>query len=82
MQGSIVDKTACMDIVNAAGCRDCIIVADKGFYSTQNVSALLRAGMKYILPLSEDNVNVKSAFLNHVSLIYYVRFKVSVFGLV
>ena len=30
VQGSIVDKAAFMDTVNAAGCSDCIIVADKG----------------------------------------------------
>lgn len=62
LQGSIVDKTAFTDTVNAAGCRDCVIIADKGFYSKQNVSALLRAGMKYILPLREDTVNVEPEF--------------------
>ncbi|NLC73742.1 MAG: transposase, partial [Clostridiales bacterium] len=62
VQGSIVDKTAFMDTVRAAGCRDCIIIADKGFYSKQNVSALLGAGMRYILPLREDTVNVEEEF--------------------
>lgn len=62
LQGSIVDRSAFVDTVNAAGCRDCIIVADKGFYSKRNVSALLKAGMKYILPLREDTANVEPAF--------------------
>lgn len=62
VQGSIVDKADFMDTVNAAGCRDCIIIADKGFYSKQNVSALLNAGMRYILPLREDTVNVETEF--------------------
>lgn len=62
LQGSIVDKTAFMNTVNVAGCKDCIIIADKGFYSKQNVSALLKAGMKYILPLREDTVNVEPEF--------------------
>ena len=62
VQGSIVDKTAFIDTVQAAGCRNCIIIADKGFYSKKNVSALLNAGMKYILPLREDTVNVETTF--------------------
>lgn len=62
VQGSIVDKTAFMDTVQAAGCRNCIIIADKGFYSKRNVSALLSAGMKYILPLREDTINVETEF--------------------
>lgn len=62
VQGSIVDKTAFMDTVKAAGCKDCTIIADKGFYSKRNVSALLKAGMKYILPLRSDTVNVDQAF--------------------
>ena len=62
IQGSIVDKTAFMDTVRAAGCKDCVIIADKGFYSKRNVSALLNAGMKYILPLRSDTVNVEEAF--------------------
>ena len=62
VQGSIVDKTAFMDTVKASGCRDCIIIADKGFYSKKNVSALFNAGMQYILPLREDTVNVETEF--------------------
>lgn len=62
VQGSIVDKTAFMDTVQAAGCRYCIIIADKGLYSKQDVSALLNAGMRYILPLREDTVNVEEEF--------------------
>ena len=62
VQGSVVDKAAFMDTVNAAGCNDCIIIADKGFYSKRNVSALMNAGMRYILPLQENTVNVEPEF--------------------
>ena len=62
VQGSIVDKAAFMDTVRAAGCKDCIIIADKGFYSKRNVSALLNAGMKFILPLQDNTVNVPDSF--------------------
>ena len=61
-QGSIVDKKAFMDTVNAAGCNDCIIIADKGFYSKKNVSALMTAHMKFILPLQDNTVNVEKEF--------------------
>ncbi len=62
LQGSIVDKTAFMDTVKASGCKDCVIIADKGFYSKKNVSALLSAGMRYILPLQDNTVNVEPEF--------------------
>ena len=61
-QGSVVDKTAFMETVQSAGCKDCIIIADKGFYSKQNLSALMQAGMKYILPLREDTTLVAPVF--------------------
>ena len=62
VQDSIVDKAAFMDTVNAAGYSDYVIVADNGFYSKRNVSALISAGMKFILPLQEKTVNVEEAF--------------------
>lgn len=62
IQGSIVDKSAFLDTVSSSGCKDCIIIADKGFYSKKNVSALLEAGMRYILPLQENTVNVEIEF--------------------
>ena len=62
LQGSVVDKTAFMDTIAAAGCKDCIIIADKGFYSKRNVSALMDGNMKYILPLQDNTVNVENEF--------------------
>lgn len=62
LQGSIVDKAAFLDTIEAAVCKDCIIIADKGFYSKRNVSALQKAGMRYILPLQDNTVNVEREF--------------------
>ena len=59
VQGFIVDKNAFMDAVNATGCSDCIIIEDKGFYSKKNVSALICVGMRFILPLQDNTVNVE-----------------------
>lgn len=67
LQGSVVDKAAFMDTVAAAGCRDCIIIADKGFYSKKNVSTLLENNMKYILPLQDNTVNVEDEFYENTS---------------
>lgn len=62
VQGSIVDKTAFIDTVRDSGCEDCIIIADKGFYSTKNVSALKDTGIKYILPLQDNTAKVEKSF--------------------
>lgn len=67
LQGSVVDKAAFMDTVAAAGCKDCIIIADKGFYSKKNVSALMEGRMKYILPLQDNTVNVEDEFYDNTS---------------
>lgn len=67
LQGSVVDKAAFMDTVSAAGCKNCIIIADKGFYSKKNVSALMEGNMKYILPLQDNTVNVEDEFYENNS---------------
>ena len=66
VQGSIVDKSAFMDTVRAAGCKECIIIADKGFYSKRNLSALMAADMIYILPLQDNTVNVEPEFYENL----------------
>lgn len=62
IQGSIVDKASFIETVHAAGCDDCIIIADKGFYSKGNLSFLMAAGMKFILPLQDNTINVEPSF--------------------
>ena len=57
-----MDKAAFVDIIQAAGCKDCIIIADKGFYSKKNLSALMSAGITFILPLQDNTVNVEAEF--------------------
>jgi hypothetical protein len=62
VQGSVVDKAAFMDVVRDSGCRDCIIIADKGFYSKVNLAALMNGNMRFILPLQENTVKVEQEF--------------------
>ena len=67
LQGSVVDKAAFIDTVTAVGCKDCIIIADKGFYSKKNVSALIEGKMRFILPLQDNTVNVEDEFYENNS---------------
>ena len=62
LQGSIVDKTTFIDTVKVSGCRDCIIIADKGVYSKRSLSVLMEVGVKYILPLQDNTVNAEQSF--------------------
>ncbi len=54
LQGSVVDRTAFIETVRESGCRDCTVIADKGFYSKTNLSALMEAGLRFILPLQAN----------------------------
>ncbi|HJJ36821.1 MAG TPA: transposase, partial [Methanocorpusculum sp.] len=62
LQGSVVDKAAFIDIVRELGIEECIIIADKGFYSKKNLAALMEAGVKFILPLQDNTTNVEPEF--------------------
>ena len=66
LQGSVVDKSAFIDTVRDAGCHDCVIIADKGFYSKRNVSALMEAQIRFILPLQDNTRNVEEKFYENL----------------
>ena len=88
LQGSIVDKTAFLETVRASGCTDCTLIADKGFYSKTNLSALMSAGLRFILPLqantklldddfiaNPDDHKFDSAFSYHGRVIWHRKVK-------
>lgn len=54
LPGNIADKTALKESIMASGCKNCVIIADKGFYSKKNVSFLMDNNFKYILPLQAN----------------------------
>lgn len=64
LQGSIVDKKAFIDIIVESGCykSNSLVIADKGFYSTKNVSFLKNAGLSYILPLQSNTALIDQEF--------------------
>lgn len=63
LQGSMVDRTAFIETVRESGCRDCTVIADKGFYSKTNLSALMEAGLRFILPLQANTRLIDDAFV-------------------
>lgn len=62
--GAQVDKTAFLEVVRASGCRNCVIIADKGFYTKQNASELMdkNLNIEYILPLQSNTRYVDASF--------------------
>ena len=53
--GSIRDVTAFKRTIEEASLRGAVIVADKGFYSKENIRYLEREGLKYIIPLRRNS---------------------------
>jgi len=64
IQGSVVDKSAFLETIRSCGCSDCVIIADKGFYSKRNLSYLMNPDykIKFILPLQDNTTLVDSDF--------------------
>lgn len=63
LPGNIVDKAAFTNTLTEAQIQNCIVVADKGFYSKTNTSYLDEHHISYILPLRDDTTYVDDAFL-------------------
>ncbi|MDR2743004.1 MAG: transposase, partial [Treponema sp.] len=53
--GNIVDVAAMALCVKEMGVSDVVYIADKGFYSTDNVAMLEAQNLKYIMPVSRNN---------------------------
>ena len=68
IQGSIVDKSEFLDAVKRSGCKDVLILGDKGFYSKVNASALMGSRLKYILPLQDNTKAVSQEFFEQEGL--------------
>lgn len=62
LQGSIVDRGAFIDTLRDSGVKDCVIIADKGFYSKTSLTALIEAGTRFILPLQDNTKKVEPEF--------------------
>lgn len=66
LPGNIVDRSSMITTIEQSGCKDCVIIADKGFYSKSNVSYLMSNNMKYILPLQSNTKMIPNDFDNNI----------------
>ena len=64
--GNITDRTALKEIVTASGCKNCVIIADKGFYSKKNVSFLMDNKMSFILPLQYNTKLIPKKYTGYI----------------
>ncbi|MCD7921555.1 MAG: transposase [Clostridiales bacterium] len=62
ISGNVADKAALKETIAASGCKNCIVIGDKGFYSKKNVSFLMDNKMTYILPLQYNTKLIPGEF--------------------
>ena len=55
LPGSIRDVSAMAKTIDMAGVEKCVIVADKGFFSADNVNKLKKSHLSYIIPLRRNS---------------------------
>ncbi len=55
LPGSIRDVSAMANTIDMAGVEKCVIVADKGFFSADNVNKLRKKHLSYIIPLRRNS---------------------------
>lgn len=63
--GAITDKMALKETVEASGCKNCVVIGDKGFYSKKNVGFLMENKMSYILPLQYNTKLIPEEFASN-----------------
>jgi transposase len=61
INGNIPDVSSISACIDEIGKKDIILVADKGFYSAQNVEALTKKQVKFIIPLHRNNKAINYA---------------------
>ena len=64
LPGNIPDTSAFVNTLRESGIKNCTVVADKGFYSKVNTSALDEMQISYILPLKGNTKYMGDEFLS------------------
>ena len=64
--GNIVDRKTLKETVISSGCHNCIIIADKGFYSKVNLSFLMNEKLDFILPLQSNTTLIAKDFETNI----------------
>lgn len=58
INGNIPDVSSITACIDEMGSKDIVLVADKGFYSQQNVESLAKKNIKFIIPLRRNNKDI------------------------
>lgn len=61
--GNLRESKAVRLLLRESGIEDCVFVADRGFYSKQNVTFLLQSGLSYVIPLKRNSNLIDPAWL-------------------
>ncbi|MCX8472010.1 MAG: transposase [Sediminibacterium sp.] len=64
LNGNIREVTGFKNCLKESGIESAIIVADKGFYSKENLIELQKNNFQYIIPLRRDSLLIKYKLLN------------------
>ena len=68
LPGNIREVSALKNTLEEAGITDTTFIADKGFYSENNINALEDKRLKYIIPLRRNNKQINYELLKDIDL--------------
>jgi transposase len=66
LPGNIREISALQNTINLSGIKQCLYIADKGFFSEANIKELTKFGLQYIMPLKRDNKCIPYNNLNEI----------------
>lgn len=58
LPGNVRDVKAFKNCLVESGLHDAVVVADKGFYSKENVESLRAEGLRFVIPMKRDNKEI------------------------
>lgn len=66
LPGNIREISALKNTIKISGLENCVYIADKGFFSSANLTELERLNMEYVIPLKRDNSLIPYYLLKEV----------------
>jgi len=64
--GNIKDVKMIQAAIEESGYNDALVIADKGFYSEENIKILEEASLRYIIPLKRNSTFIKSELFGNL----------------
>lgn len=68
LPGNIRDVSAMTNTLHESGIKQCVFIADKGFYSEKNKEELEKNNVPYIIPLRRDNKKIDYSILENMEV--------------